>query len=415
LSRIESPADEKETKLLRQQQDPRVTHIRKRLFPIAVLLAATIVPAGHGDAQTRFTIVPSISLAHVYDDNIFADVEGSAGQMLQIRPSVEGNFESPRLAFLSVYSQDMLKSNHGDLNTLDARRHAFFDTKFRSTPAVTVGIQGRYDRSETPGEIELDTGILGPRQTAQRFQIAPNFARRMGPRSVLTGGYDFTHETEVDTPSGRMHQARIALSREWTSRTSIVGSYLARLFRDDFGDQMSHAVLAGISREVAPGATFSFYAGPRVTSYRSGIKPEVSTTLARTTNRTSMAIDYWHGETIILGIPGPVAVDSGTARMTWMFGPKLEFGTHAGITDVDTIDFREARVYRTTLIGSWTPRGMYTVAASYGLDYQQGDIRRRLDEDVLRHVFRVSLTVAPRLIRSDLPPEEAARVKGVGR
>jgi hypothetical protein len=38
-----------------------------------------------------------------------------------------------------------------------------------------------------------------------------------------------------------------------------------------------------------------------------------------------------------------------------------------------------------------------------------------LDEDVLRHVFRVSLTIAPRLIRSDLPPEEAARVKGVGR
>jgi hypothetical protein len=56
---------------------------------------------------------------------------------------------------------------------------------------------------------------------------------------------------------------------------------------------------------------------------------------------------------------------------------------------------------------------MYSVSASYGLDYQQGDIRRRLDENVLRHVFRVSFTVAPRLFRSVLPPDEAARVKGV--
>ena len=58
---------------------------------------------------------------------------------------------------------------------------------------------------------------------------------------------------------------------------------------------------------------------------------------------------------------------------------------------------------------------MYSVSASYGLDYQQGDIRRRLDENVLRHVFRVSLTIAPRLNHSILPPDEAARVKGVAR
>jgi hypothetical protein len=110
-----------------------------------------------------------------------------------------------------------------------------------------------------------------------------------------------------------------------------------------------------------------------------------------------------------------VAVDGATARVSWPFTRTIELGTHAGITDITTLDAREARVYRSTLVASWTPRGMYTVAASYGLDYQQGDIRRRLDGDVLRHVFRVSLTVAPRLNRSILPPDEAARVKGVSR
>jgi hypothetical protein len=387
-----------------------------RLTAAAMLMALTVYPIPRAGAQTRMTFVPSVSIAHVYDDNLFATEEGSAGQMLQVRPSFEGNYESPRLTFLSLYSFDMLRSNHADLNTFDARRHAFLDTKFRSTPATTIGMAARYDRTETPGELELDTGILGPRRTAERWQVAPNYARRLGPRAVLSAGYDFTSENEIDIPGGVLQQARLALSREVTTRTDVVVSALARHFSDDLGSHNSQSVLGGLTREMAPGTHVSLYAGPRVTSYRSGIKPEVSTSFARLTNRIDLALDYWHGETIILGIPGPVAVDSGTARVMRRFTPTIEVGTHAGITDIDTLDGRESRVYRGTLITSWTPRrSMYTVAASYGMDYQQGDIRRRLDGDVLRHVFRVSVTVAPRLIRSILPPDEAARVKGVAR
>ena len=68
--------------------------------------------------------------------------------------------------------------------------------------------------------------------------------------------------------------------------------------------------------------------------------------------------------------------------------------------------------------------GLYTVGASYGLDYQDGTIRNRIaldgepirfDDQILRHVFRVGVTVAPRYSRSILPPDEAARAKGVSR
>jgi len=364
-------------------------------------------------AQTRFTFVPSLSIAGVYDDNLFAVEEGAAGKMLQVRPTVEGNYESPRLRFLTLYSQDMLRSNFSTLNTVDARRHAYLDTEFRSSPLTTVGLVGRYDRSETPGEIELDTGILGARRTAQRWQLSPTVVRRLNPRSVITAGYDFTRENELDTPSGTLHQGRVALSREFTSRSAVVGTYLARYFIDPLGESTSHSVLAGWTREMAPHTHLSLYAGPRVSSYQSGVKPEVSASLRRDTNRFDVRADYWHGETIILGIEGPVAVDSGSLRLTWPFRSRWEFGTHLGATDIDTLDFREARVYRSTLVASWTSRGMYSVSASYGVDYQQGDIRRRLDDDVLRHVFRVSFTVAPRLFRSILPPDEAARVKGV--
>ncbi len=307
----------------------------------------------------------------------------------------------------------MLRSNFATLNSVDARRHAFLETTFLKSPLTTFGLEARYDRSATPGDIDFTTGILGARLTAQRWQVSPTVVRRINPRSVLTAGYDFTRENELDTPSGTLHQARIALSRELTSRSAVVGTYLSRYFVDPFGRSTSQSVLAGWTREVAPHTHVSLYAGPRVTSYRSGIKPEISASLRRATNRLDLRADYWHGETIILGIEGPVAVDSGAFRVIWPFRNRWEIGTHLGATDITTVDFREARVYRSTLLGSWTSHGMYSVSASYGVDYQQGDIRRRLDGNVLRHVFRVSFTVAPRLFRSSLPPDEAARVKGV--
>jgi hypothetical protein len=125
----------------------------------------------------------------------------------------------------------------------------------------------------------------------------------------------------------------------------------------------------------------------------------------------------------VLGIRGPVRVDSGTVRFTWPLTRSIEFGTHAGVSDIETLDALETRVYRGTLVGSWSPGGVYTVATTYGIDYQRGDIRPRLgadgdlifDDRVLRHVFRVSITVAPRFRRSILPPEEAARVRGASR
>jgi hypothetical protein len=56
-----------------------------RLTILATLVTLTALsPAAV--AQTRFTVVPTLSIAGIYDDNIFAETEGSAGRMLQLRP-----------------------------------------------------------------------------------------------------------------------------------------------------------------------------------------------------------------------------------------------------------------------------------------------------------------------------------------
>ena len=411
---------------LRQATKTQRQRARTLFTVLCVSVPLWLVDARSAYAQAAAEFIPSVSLFTVYDDNLFAEVDGSAGQMLQLRPSFEGSYESPIVRLLGLYSFDMQRSNFATLNTFDARRHALAETRFRTTPFTTLGLAARYDRSETPGDIELETGVLGERRTAERLEITPSYIRRMGPRAAFSSSYTFTTENLIDGERGTLHVGRMGLSRDTTERTNIGINYVGRYFLDhvdQISNNQSHALLLAWTRVLAPGTRMTLAAGPKVTSYH-GPDAEVNATFARTTPRVRLALDYWHGETIVLGVTGPVAVDSVSSRISWPFTRRFEFGTHFGVSDLGAIDDRTSMIYRGSLVGSWTTGGMYTIAVSYDADYQRGSIRNPifidgervlLDDRVLRHVVRVSLTVAPRYKRSILPPDEAARAKGVTR
>jgi hypothetical protein len=379
----------------------------------AVLILATAAAA---PAQSRGTVIPSVSIGGVYDDNVSATARGDAGQMLQLRPSLEADYESARLTLVSLWTFDMQRSNHSSLNALDARRHAMVDAKFRSSNLTTWGLASRYDRTDTPGEIDFDAGVLSGRRFAQRFQVAPSVLRRYGEKTNVTALYDWSSENLIHDSHMNLHVARTSVSRLLSSRSSISAGYLGRLFVDDASEHQSHAFLMGWTRQLRQFTTLNVQAGPRYTTYR-GVVPEVSVSLGRDGRTVKAGFDYSHGETIILGVPGPVQIDTGSARLTVAATRKIEIGIRAGASNILTLDERAATTYRTTLVGSWSIGGPFTLATSYSADYQLGDIRRNLfrDERVLRHVVRVGVTVAPSFSRSFLPPDEAARAKGVSR
>ena len=392
---------------------------------VLAVLIAQLVTATPAHAQAQVEFIPSLSLFTVFDDNVFADTNSTAGRMLQLRPGFEGSYESPTARLLGFYSFDIQRSNFSSLTTLDARRHALGEAQFRTTPFTTLGVTGRYDRSNTPGEIDFQTGILGERRNAERVEFVPNFNRRLGPRLSLSSNYDYISEHLVDGERGTLHIGNISLSRNLSTRTSVSAGYIGRLFVDhvnDLPEYHSHAVLLGWSRVMTPGTTLSLAAGPKLRAHR-GTHYEASAAFARATPRVRLALDYWHGETIVLGVLGPVAVESVTGRAAWPIR-RFEIGTMLGASDVTTIDERNSRVYRGTVFGTWIPGGLYSISATYDADFQDGSIRNPIffdgerilfDERVLRHVFRVSVTIAPRYRRSILPPDEAARAKGVSR
>jgi hypothetical protein len=385
---------------------PAAHHRRSGTVTLMLVVVLAGVPRVSG--QTNLTFVPSVSTGTIYDDNLFAKIKGEAGAMTLVRPAVETIYGSPTLTFQSLFSFDMQHSNFAALSSLDARRHADFDIRHRTTPAATLGFGLRYDRTETPGDLNLETGILGDRHRAARWEFVPSLAYRLQPRTTLNGSYAVTTETLVDDIRGTLGVARAGVTRQASTRDDLTVSYLGRSFVDVFDTHRSNAVLIGWARELAHATRLTVQGGPRVSSGK-GLDAEILAGFTRSTNRVRMSIDYWHGEAIILGIRGPVAVDTATARLVWPVTQRTELGLHTGVTDSNTLAEQNVRVYRAIALGAWTPRGgPYTLSASYGAEFQNGLIRRSVffEESVVRQTIRVNLTIAPRLSRSFRPTGE---------
>src|ERR1044071_2806036 len=114
-------------------------------------------------AQSHIEAVPSVTIGSIYDDNLFAQQQGDAGQMLTVRPGLGMAIDTPRLSSSSLFTFDSQRSNHRDLTMIDARRHGDTTFKYRTTPMTTLGFMGQYDRTATPGEINLGRGTLWER------------------------------------------------------------------------------------------------------------------------------------------------------------------------------------------------------------------------------------------------------------
>ncbi len=386
----------------------------RRLSTIAVIVTmAALVPATAG-AQSRATFTPSLSISSLYDDNLFARTVGSGDQMTLLTPGFEASFENPTAAFLGAYTFDMQRSfEHPALNDLEARRHGFVDSHFRRSPKLSFAFVGRYDETQTAGELNFNTGVLLDRHQAQRWEINPSLAYQVRPRTTFAALYDRTSERIIGEANALEHIGRVNVTRQTTARTTVGLGYSVRHFINGDETHTSNAILLGSTYAITPATMFTMQVGPRLSS-RGTLEPEIIAALARrAVNSVGYAIDVWRGESIILGVRGPVEVFSTTTRFTWPIRLTIEMGVHGGLFDSTTLSQGKARVYHAEAVAAWSPMGPMIVAVSYGADFQRGDVRTSLlaDKQVVRHVFQVRLTAAPHLSRS-FQPEDPLRPLG---
>lgn len=394
--------------------------MRLRIYFLILTLG---LAAADASAQARMELVPSVSFSTAYDDNIFTVQEGSGDAMMLVTPAVEAFYESPTTSLRGLFNFDMQRAvGYSTLNSLDAKRHAMINTGFQITPQFRLSLIGRYDVSDRPGDLMFDTGVLLGRQRARRYQVTPAIAFRVRPRTTITAQYDATKEALGADMRGDMYIARLGVSRMHTTRDVWSVNYLGRTFAngaDMFNPaatERSHAVLFGYNRAVGVGTNFSIQGGPRVSSYGNR-KPELLANFSKQVRVGRFGLDYWQGETIIMGIRGPVDLQSFSMKSSWPIRRNLELGAHAGVFNSQTQYQGHARVFHPEFVASYSPGGAYVVAASYGIDFQKGDVRSEFlsDKEIVRHVLKVSVTFAPRLSRIRPADPNDPRSKGVTR
>jgi len=360
----------------------------------------TTVPEARSQARAWF--VPAVSLGVSHDDNLFLAPDGPADTFTHIRPSVEGAYESPTREVRGFAAFDaQVSAQYPSLTALGARRNALIDARVRPTPFVAVGLGARYDRTDSPAELNLESGILLGRENATRTQVTPSVSYRRSPRTTATAQYDLTTESLAGAPGQSVHAARVGMDYAWSGRTQWGGRYLARSFvGSPLDPQYSHALLMAWTRQVAPNTNLSIQGGPRVRSY-GGLTTEFLASFFRRKPRQRFLLDYWHGETIVLGVPGPVDVHSGSNRTSWLVRNNLEVTTVVGVFRSASLTDARALVYYGGVGGSWTLREFYTLTGIYSANYQLGDLRRQLPPDgrLRRGVVVVGVTIAPRLTR----------------
>jgi hypothetical protein len=391
-----------------------------RIVTLLTVTASLIqAPAGH--AQTNLAVVPSVSVSAVSDDNIFSTAHRSSDQTMLFTPGAEGELATPRMSLLGSYAFDMLRAaNFSALNDLEARRHGRVRATYRQTSRLIFEAASYYDRSNDSGELNFETGVLLPRTRATRWEAGPSFTYTASPLVTVHGSYDWVRESLEQEMVEDEHVGRLIISRQLSERSSISAGDIVRYFINGSNVQTSNAIVAGTDYKLGPFTMLSLLAGPRISSNGS-IAPEIAASLVRhSPSLIGYALDGWRGESIILGVVGPVEVTSVTGRAAWPLRRSIEIGGATGYFRSVSELQGQARVYHAEAIASWSPRPLYTVSASYGTDFQRGDIRTSLlnGQDVVRHVFQVRLTVVPRFggtLRHPQPIESLGAPKGANR
>ena len=319
----------------------------------ALVAGAALTMVSEGYAQSRTWFVPAVSLSLSHDSNLFVVPDSAGDTLAHVRPSFDAAYESPNRelhGFVAFEAQRSAK--YPALNMLGAQRTALVDARVRTSPRTSIGLGGRHDRTDSPSELSLESGILLGRQIATRTQVTPSASYRLRSRTTLTAQYDGTRESLSGYPGQTLHAARAGMDYAWSARTQWGGRYVARSFvASPLDREYSHMLLASWSRQFTPGANASVQLGPRFSSY-SGVRPELLASFLHRTPRQRFLVDYWQGETIVLGVPGPVGIHSGTTRTAWRLRNHVEISTLIGVfrslslADLRAISTTEASAVR---------------------------------------------------------------------
>lgn len=199
--------------------------IKSAFFSIII---TSIVTPSLSTAQSTTYFTPAISIGGVYDDNVFfaADQEQS-DYMARLTPELAAGYESERLTFEGLYNFDAeYYAENSQLNDAMIRQHAEADLEYEFSRLLGLSLASRFDATETPGELLLQTATDGGRNNAHRFSIGPALDYQFTPLVGLALGYTFINEKTSGELRGDTHSVRAGGDWQFNQNNNISLYYI---------------------------------------------------------------------------------------------------------------------------------------------------------------------------------------------
>jgi hypothetical protein len=389
-------------------------------------LVALMLSATDAWTQARVIVAPSAGVGMVYDDNVFSAPQGeeTTDTILRLTPGLAASRETPRTAWFGSYSFDAERfTDHPTLTTPFARQTGVMRAKVASSPDTTVTLNGTYDNTIYPSELNLTTGLQTGRRRAWAWTAGPEFSETVSARTKVSFSYTATAsflEPGPFLPDGQQlvsHAADLTIAHDLTPRDEFrVRPFLRDFEFNDTGDVPAYGLVLGWTHKITPLTRISLEAGPRLTvpARWDEVKPEVDLLLARQTGASEVSLEYARTLTTAVGFSGVMDTQRVAASAGYHNPRAMDFTATAAVYSNAFAD-SSTRVYLASVDLTRRMIGVFWFSTSYSFDIQRGRLGVLLlpdaispfvnpgltpiapDTPIMRNVLMIRLLIAPEL------------------
>jgi hypothetical protein len=360
------------------------------MMRLALGLTVPLLPqAAFG--QSKLEAHPSVTLAQVHDDNVFATAENEvADQITRLGPGIVVARTSPRLWLEARYrlEAERYREQH-ELDSATASQTAAFDARWTPTRVLSATALLSYASATTPGALNTLTGLEVGRRPAHQLSTAEALAYRLSGVTRATFDHHFTRQRVEGYPDADTHSATLGWERQLRPRHRARVAYTARRF--DFGADptVAHILTAGWTAELGPFTHVDLEAGPSLLG--GDVDADVLARVRRRFRRGEVGADYVRTRTSVLGEPGPVTADGVSATAGRRLGP-LGFAVAPSLFRIERAG-SAATVRRLTSELSWRVSRALAVVASHQYTSQSGAVGLALPTraDITHNTFQFGI------------------------
>ncbi len=358
---------------------------------IAVLLHTEVM------AQYRASFDPSMQVSMVNDDNLFSSAETPARDVIQrFSPALALRLNSPLWSVVSSYSFDNDRfASNSNLSNRRARQRAEINADYQPAPRLKLGLEGAYADTDTPAELNVETGLAAARVRAKLFSFRPSVRFTISPRLTAHAFYLSTHTKLTDGHAIGSRFQTLGLDHRVTPRDLFMldyeqGSYVFDAVGTTNTTTNTYVLQGGWAHDLDSRTRLTFHAGPRVTDHSAAA--ELSASLTRAWATSSIDIGASQTQAAAIGSVGVLEARSLSARFT--YAPSRSLTAYAAPAVVRSVrDDLHATVYRIGLGAHYAITALIGLDVAYTHDSQHGAIDRLRELSNFSHrVLSVSLT-----------------------